>query len=113
MEQSKGKLILAVLQGDDYEICVRALNKAGFFATLLSSTGGFLKKRSTTLMIGVAEEKLQEVLDILRQNTKKRVETTYQNLSVSPTGMSPMMPMAKTVGGAAVFVMNLEQIEKF
>ena len=39
MEQTKGKLVLAVLQGDDYENCVRALNKAGFFATLLSSTG--------------------------------------------------------------------------
>ena len=112
MEHTKGKLILAVLQGDDYENCVRALNKAGFFATLLSSTGGFLKKRSTTLMIGVEAEKLQQVLDILHQNTKKRVETTYQTLSMSPAGMPPV-PMAKTVGGAAVFVLNLEQIEKF
>ena len=112
MEHTKGKLILAVLQGDDYENCVRALNKAGFFATLLSSTGGFLKKRSTTLMIGVEEEKVPEVLEILRQNTKKRVETMYQPLSMSPAGMPPV-PMAKTVGGAAVFVLNLEQIEKF
>lgn len=112
MEQSKGKLILAVLQGEDYENCVRALNRAGFFATLLSSTGGFLKKRSTTLMIGVEEEKLQIVLDILRQNTRKRVETAYQNLSVTPDGMPPVA-MAKTVGGAAVFVLNLEQVEKF
>ena len=42
----KKKMILAVLQGDDYELTVKALNKDGFFATVLSSTGGFLKKRS-------------------------------------------------------------------
>ena len=112
MENTKGKLILAVLQGDDYEATVKALNKEGFMATLLSSTGGFMKKRSTTVMIGVEEEKLQQVLDILRSCTKKRTETVYQNLSMSPAGMPPV-PMMKTVGGAAVFVMNLEQIEKF
>ena len=112
MENMKGKLILAVLQGDDYETCVRALNKAGFIATLLSSTGGFLKKRSTTVMVGVEDEKLQEVLDIFRNNTKKRVETVYQNVSPAPGGIPPVA-MAKTVGGAAVFVMNLERIEKF
>ena len=55
------KLIFAVLQGEDYDSTVYELNQAGFFVTLLSSTGGFLKKKSTTVMIGVEEEKVPEV----------------------------------------------------
>ena len=42
--EKKSKLILSVLQGDDYDNTVSELNKAGFFVTMLSSTGGFLKK---------------------------------------------------------------------
>ena len=52
-EKTKKKLVLAVIQGDDYADTVDDLNRNGFFATILSSTGGFLKKRSMTLMIGV------------------------------------------------------------
>ena len=40
-ETTKKKLILAVLQGDDYADTVDELNRGGFFATVLSSTGGF------------------------------------------------------------------------
>ena len=62
--ESKNKLILAVLQGEDYDDTVYELNRNGFFATLLSSTGGFLKKRSVTLMIGVSADKADQVLAI-------------------------------------------------
>ena len=48
MENTKKKLILAILQGDDYADTVYELNQNGFFATILSSTGGFLKKKSVT-----------------------------------------------------------------
>lgn len=39
-----GKLIFAVLQGDDYSETVYALNQNGIELTVLNSTGGFLKK---------------------------------------------------------------------
>ena len=52
-EKTGGKLIFAVLQGDDYSETVYALNQHGISVTMLNSTGGFLKKRSVTVMIGV------------------------------------------------------------
>ena len=110
------KLILAVLQGDDYDSTVYELNQAGFFVTLLSSTGGFLKKKSTTVMIGVEEEKVPEVKAILKKYAGRRVETTYQTVTVPHSGeLAPLppIPMDREVGGAAVFVMDLEQMEKF
>ena len=49
------KLILAVLQEEDFDETVSALNQHGFFVTKLSSSGGFLRKKNVTVMIGVQE----------------------------------------------------------
>ena len=49
--EKKNKLVLAVLQGSDSDNTIRNLNEHGFMVTVLSSTGGFLKKKSTTVMI--------------------------------------------------------------
>ena len=115
-ETSKRKLILAVIQGDDYAETVDDLNRNGFFATLLSSTGGFLKKRSMTLMIGVAEHRMQTVLDILKQCAGRRQQTTYSNLSMSAGGPHPsipMVPVQMNVGGVVVFILDLEDMQKY
>ena len=75
MDTMKKKLILAILQGDDYADTVDELNQNGFFVTILSSTGGFLKKKSVTVMIGVEEEKVQRVLEILKQSAVSSLPT--------------------------------------
>ena len=62
--EKKSKLVLAVLQGSDSDNTIRNLNERGFMVTVLSSTGGFLKKKSTTVMIGVEEDRLEEALDV-------------------------------------------------
>ena len=116
MESTKKKMILAVIQGDDYADTVDELNRNGFFATLLSSTGGFLKKRSMTLMIGVEEAKVQQVLDILKQCAGRRQQMTYSNLSMSAGGTAasiPMVPVQMSVGGIVVFILDLDDIQKY
>lgn len=113
---AKKKLLLAVIQSDDCPDTVDDLNRAGFFATILSSTGGFLKKRSTTLMIGVEEPRVQAALDILRQCAGRRRQTTYSNLTMSAGGPNPAVPLVPVqidAGGAAVFILDLDDIQKF
>ena len=51
------KLILAIIQAADEADSVQELNKRGFFVTKLSTTGGFLKAKNTTLLIGTDDEK--------------------------------------------------------
>ncbi len=114
---TKKKLILAVIQGDDYVETVEDLNRNGFFATILSSSGGFLKKRSVTLMIGVEEPRLEAALEIIKRWAGKRQQMTYSNLSIS-TGGAPnppvaMMPVQMNVGGAVAFIVDLDDIKKF
>lgn len=92
-DSGTNKLILAVLQGDDYSSTIKALNEAGFFVTLLSSTGGFLRKKSTTVMVGVEEDRKPQVLEILKRCAGKRKEMVYQTVTLPHGGeIAPFRP---------------------
>ena len=113
--EKKSKLVLAVLQGSDSDNTIRNLNEQGFMVTVLSSTGGFLKKKSTTVMIGVEEDRLETVMEILQRCAGARKEKVYHSVSMPNGEMTaiPPIPMEVTAGGAAVFILDLEEIRKF
>lgn len=116
MKNETSKLIMAVLQGEDSADTIEVLNKNGFFVTILSSTGGFLKKKSSTIMIGVEEERMPLVMNLLKEHAGRRMETLYLTTAAVhgvQASMMPLTPMETEVGGVTTFVMNLEQIDKF
>ena len=104
------KMVFAIIQEADYDTTVEQLNEHGFFVTKLSSTGGFLKRKNITIMIGVEEDKVPLVLDILKKNAGKRVETVYTVPAamddVFRSGVSSAVPVNTEVGGAT-FVLEL------
>lgn len=114
---SKYKLVMAILQEDDYESTVEELNQHEIFVTKLSSTGGFFKKKNITVMIGVETEKLEQVLQILKAHSGRRRETVY--MMPTPVAGAHCMasetpvPVAMDVGGVTVFVLNMDQLEKY
>ena len=89
--QQYDKMILAILQGDDYHDAVHSLNEHGFYATVLNSSGGFLKKRSVTLMIGLESARLDEALAILKKHGE-RTEMRYEAPVLSPN--MPPIPLS-------------------
>ncbi len=108
MDITYDKLILAVLGGDDASDTVMDLNEHGFYATLLSSTGGFLKKKSVTLMIGLDSADLDEVTAIIRKHAGKRAEVTYIN-----PGDAKAAPVKVNTNGSVAFVLNVDKSLKF
>lgn len=108
------KLIIAIVQDKDSNRLSTALVKDGFRATKLASTGGFLKAGNTTFMIGVEEEKLDQVMNIIRVNCKSREQMIAP---VSPMGGNAdsyvPYPVEVQVGGATVFVVPVDQFEHF
>lgn len=105
------KLLIAVINSDDSHIVLDEITKAGFYATKLSTTGGFLRAGNLTLLMGVEDEKVDELLEILRTNCRKREELT----PVVPTyssGFVNAIPVKITVGGATVFVLDVDQFYK-
>lgn len=113
--EQNNKLLFAIIQGDDYENVVSELTKNGFYVTQLNSVGGFLKRRSMTIMVGLPESRLEAALAILKEKAGERVETVYRNHMVHNSSMefSPAMPMSVPCGGVAVFVLDMERMERY
>ena len=66
------KLVIAIVQNEDNQKLNNALVKEGFRSTRLATSGGFLRTGNTTVMIGVEESKLEEVLGIIESVCKAR-----------------------------------------
>ncbi|MBR5426646.1 MAG: cyclic-di-AMP receptor [Clostridiales bacterium] len=107
------KLVFAIVHDEDTPRLMAELNKAGFRVTKLNSSGGFLRSGNTTLMIVVETDKQQEVLDLIRKYSSSRKSAINSTMAPSPMGGECMpYPVDVTVGGATVFVVNVEQFEK-
>lgn len=107
------KLIIAVVQGEDAQRTVQALNDKGITSTRISSSGGFLQQGNVTLLIGVAQSQVEVALDVIRESCKER----SRYLSPAPTLAEPgemflAYPVEVQVGGATVWVVPVESFEK-
>ncbi len=104
------KLIFAIINDDDFRGVSEAFIENDIQATRLSSTGSFLKSGNTTLLICIDDERLDFALDLIRSHCKKRKQ-------IMPTshvgGAFPPYPVEISVGGATVFVTDVERFEKF
>ncbi|MGB9812961.1 MAG: cyclic-di-AMP receptor [Thermovenabulum sp.] len=105
------KLIMAVVDDSDSSKVVEELTKRNIGVTRLASTGGFLKRGNTTLLIGLEEERLEEVLGLLEKICKPRKQVVTLFPGVPGETFAPY-PIEVTVGGATVFVLNVERFEK-
>lgn len=106
------KLIIAVIQDKDAPKLLDGLMEKGFSATKLASTGGFLKGGNTTLLIGIDESRVGEVVDVITKTCRSRQQMVTP-LPVGGPGESYIpCPVEVTVGGATVFVLDVEQFIK-
>ena len=105
------KLILAIINFDDANAVTRALAKKGFSSTKLATTGGFLMAGNVTILVGVDEEKVQAVIDIIKEHShsRKQMIPTASEMSY---GYYPSMPVEVVVGGATIFVVDIERFER-
>lgn len=108
------KLVYAIVRNDNEDDVVSQLTQHRYSVTRLSTTGGFLKKGNTTLMIGAEDEKVQEVIDIIKHECGQHQKITVNMPYISGTTMVnyATMPMSVEVGGATIFVVPIERYEK-
>ena len=107
------KLITAIINKKDESFLSNALTERGFYHTRISTNGGFLRKTNATILIGIENNRLEEALEIIRSNCKKRVEQIPSFLSTSGIIHSLNYNTAEVVvGGATIFVTNIEYFDK-
>jgi len=109
------KLIIAIVQDEDASRLVSKMMDEGFRTTKLATTGGFLRSGNTTLLTGVEDDQLEKVMGIIEQTCKSRTQMAPVHSPMPGTaGMYvPAYPVQVTVGGATVFVLDVEQFHKF
>lgn len=110
------KLIIAIVQDEDAGRLISTLMKQGYGVTKLATTGGFLRAGNTTLLVGVDNERLQAALEIVESICKSRKQIVNPNMTPfdSTMGMSTMAANLEImVGGATLFVLDVESFKKF
>ena len=105
------KLVTAIVNKEDSKAVCSALLKEKFYVTRLSTTGGFLMAGNMTLMICTEDEKVDACIDCISRCCRQRTEIVPGTATMG-IGLESTMPMEVTVGGATVFVTNVERIEK-
>ena len=106
------KLIFAIVNGD-YSISVsKALTREGFFATKLASTGGFLSSGNTTFLICTDDDKVENAINIISSRTHKRKEFVQNSMTNFSGESFGSIPVEVQVGGATIFVTDVERFEK-
>lgn len=110
-KSSISHLIAAVVQEADLENALEILNKLGFSVARLSSTGGFLGKKNVTLLVGVQEGRAETAVKALKNSCQQRVE--FVSSPLRGTAFPMPAPTQVTVGGATVFMFEVESYDEF
>jgi uncharacterized protein YaaQ len=104
-------LMTVIVQEADLENAMASLNKLGFSVARLSSTGGFLSRRNVTLLVGVQEGRVDVAVKALKNSCRQRVEFVSSPLR---GGVFPLpTPTQVTVGGATIFIFEVESYDEF
>ena len=105
------KLILAIINKDDSADVSNALTKERYSVTKLDTKGGFLLSGNITLIIGTEEEKVDRAIEIIKQHSQQRKEIVPSTVSYG-MGITTSFPLEVTVGGATIFVLDVDRFEK-
>ena len=107
------KLIYAIVNNDDSYSVNKGLLKAGFRATKLASTGGFLMSGNTTFMVCCKDEEVDKVIDVLKERSKKRKQYVPSSAVLEPVDADVKNePVEVSIGGATIFVTDIERFEQ-
>ena len=107
------KLIIAIVQDEDASRLVSNLMNEGYGVTKLATTGGFLRAGNTTLLVGVDDDKFDGAMSVSEKVCKSRKQmATSPSPVAGTTGVYVPYPIEVMVGGATIFVLNVEQFIK-
>ena len=104
------KLITAVISKKDSEDVCQALAENGFYFTKMATSGGFLSSGNTTLLIGTEADLVDSAVSIIRSHCSKRVENVSNTMQLAARSVNNLSEVV--VGGATVFVTEVEKFEK-
>ena len=107
------KLMIAIVNNDDSAVVASALTKEKFVVTKLSTTGGFLMVGNTTFLIGLDDDKVDAAKQIISRYSHTRTHQAATTESFGRGFAEGALAHDVSVGGATVFVLGVEEMEKY
>ena len=107
------RMVIAMIQDQDVNKILAILTEHSYSATKLASTGGFLRQGNTTLLIGVDDDKVTEVMSLIEDtcHSRKQLVTPLASVGRSMNNYMPD-PVEVSVGGATIFVLEVFNFAK-
>jgi len=105
------KMIVSIVSSSEARGLTDELMRQGYRATEISTTGGFLRRRNVTLLIGVEDDQSDDVLKIIRDNCHARTEHVYPSPPVIGTLLPPAVDAQ--ISGAVVFVLDVDRVVSY
>ena len=106
------KLVLAIVQDEDAPVLSDAVVAQGFRATRINTVGGFLRKGNATILIGVDERQVPLLLSVIRQTCRTRMAYLTATYPVEMAEPFLSEPIEVQVGGAVVFILDVDRFEQ-
>lgn len=109
------KMIYAIVHANDGTNVTKELIANNYSVTSLSTTGGFFKKKNQTLLIGTEAERVPQALALIEKSCGKRKRVHYTAPVMSGTlnsNYATPVPVTVDIGGATIFVVDVERFEK-
>ena len=106
------KLVIGVINNDDANDLLAEITKASFQATKLSTSGGFLKMGNVTVLVGVEDEQVEEVVEIFKLCCSRRTQMIPAAQNYMGDGFINSAPFQVTIGGATLFIIDVDKMIK-
>ncbi|MCL2839861.1 MAG: cyclic-di-AMP receptor [Defluviitaleaceae bacterium] len=107
------KMVVAIIHDEDVFHISDLLIEKKFYVTKIASTGGFLKAGFTTIMTGVDDDRVEELIETIESKSKsrKKITTVNETISIATEAHVPF-PVEVTINGATIFVLQVDQFIK-
>jgi uncharacterized protein YaaQ len=106
------KLVVAFIQDYDSDRLLQSVTASGLSATKISSMGGFLRTRNSTILIGLDDDQVASCLKLIEHTCRSRVEVQLDPAAADYADWYAAGIHEVTIGGAVVFVLNISDFVK-
>ena len=106
------KLVVAIIQDYDSDRLLLSLTSSRLSATKISSLGGFLRTRNSTILIGLDDDQVPACLTLIEHACRSRVEVQLDPIATDYADWYAAGIDEVAIGGAVVFVLRISDFVK-
>ena len=107
------KLVYAIVRKEAGNAVIEDLTQHGFSVTKMSTSGGFLRSGNTTLIVGTQDELVSQAIEVIKESCGEHKKIVYNGGPIAGVDGAYMnYPVTVDVGGATIFVLNVDHFEK-